>query len=205
MISKAVLLILTILLIGIGANSQSDSVNIVKDEFTFRKDQKLLSKNIFVLPRPGAIAAGMSFKVKESKLSIGPWVEYLNAKSNANTIAVKAQSLGVLANYTFSKKGAYGIGPTLLFIASVDRSQYKSDLGSEMTSNTILAGGYFGFQYTSKIRLNIWLGMGVLGLVPLNVKESIKENEIQDAIDNLNSNKSDRLFPFPGIMIGYAF
>jgi hypothetical protein len=189
------------LFIGSSLDQAKDTT---KQRFKFKKDQAELTKNIFILPRPNALAVGVSFKLKHDKLAIGPWAEYLRQKSNPNDISLQSFSLGFLANYTFAKKGAYGIGPTLLFICSVDNFKANSALGSEVKGNSVLGGLYAGFQYTSPIRLNIWLGFGILGILPFNTRENLSPLETPDAYDNFKFFQKNRLFPFPGIMIGYA-
>jgi hypothetical protein len=197
--------LLMLILFVTNAASQPVAIDSENSSFKLRKDPVLLSKNVFVLPRPNALAVGFSYKTKHKKLALGPWVEYFKAVNNTNGIDVSSQSLGFLANYTFSKNEAYGSGPTVLFISSIDRYEATTDLGSKLNLNDILLGLYGGYQYTSPIRLNIWLGVGVLAMVPFNATEEVVANETVDAIDNFDLLKKNRLFPFPGIMIGYAF
>ena len=171
---------------------------------TFKKDLTILTKNIFLIPRPGAYAAGMSFKQKNRKLAIGPWVESFEAINNENGIDVHSKSLGFLANYSFSKNEVFGTGPTILFISSIDKYTGDSSIGSETKMNTLLVGLYGGYQFSSSISLNLWLGLGVLGMFPFNVNEHLVYGETIDTTDNFYLLKNNRWFPFPGIIVGYA-
>lgn len=176
------------------------------EKFFKKKDQIAYTKNIVIIPRPGAFAAGMMFKLRNiRKLSVGPWLEYGNSKDDKTDVKYNSQSVGFLANYNFSKKEAFGSGPTILFISSIERYHHKSGLGSEMTMFDVLAGLYGGYQFSSKWGINGWLGIGYLGLIPFTDSDKILSGETKEVLDFYEDQVKPRGFLFPGLYLGFAF
>lgn len=110
-----------------------------------------------------------------------------------------------LVPWRYSWKGAFTDGAFIQALIGVEKSKFRSDLGSTANVTFIDLGAHFGYQWFWKNGFNISVLGGIAYLVETSSDQKLEPGESQDIIDYLDKNTDSNVHGAFGAIIGWKF
>lgn len=170
------------------------------------------SFNIIVLPDSinsfDCHQVGVEFKVAQNH-SVGMLGRF-DCETNRSTYGdthddVTNTFSRILIPWRYSKNGVFKDGIIIQALVGVEKSEFRSKLGSKADVTFVDFGIHYGYQWFWENGFNISALAGVAYLVETSSEKSIVQNENSDVINWLDKNTKTNIHGGAGIMIGWKF
>ncbi len=111
----------------------------------------------------------------------------------------------ILIPWRYSKGGAFKDGSFMQVVVGMEKSKFKSELGSKADITFADFGFHYGYQWFWANGFNVSAMAGVAYLVESNSKKDIVQNENSDVVDFLDRNTKTNIHGGAGFIIGWTF
>ncbi len=151
---------------------------------------------------------GVEFKVAE-KSSVGILGRF-DCDTDRSTYGSTNESVSntfsrVLIPWRYSRKGAFQDGTLIQALVGVEKSKFRSALGSKADVTFVDFGLHYGYQWFWSSGFNVSAMAGVAYLVETSSSQEIAQNETSDVIDYLEKNTETNIHGGIGVILGWVF
>ena len=111
----------------------------------------------------------------------------------------------IFVPWRYSKGGAFKNGSFIQTLIGIEKSKFRSVLGSKADVTFVDFAFHYGYQWFWENGFNISVLGGVAYLVKTSSDKDITQNESDDVIGFLDKNTKTNIHPGAGITIGWKF
>jgi len=107
--------------------------------------------------------------------------------------------------WRYSKSGVFKDSFIMQLLIGVEKSKFKTELGSEARVTFIDIVSSFGYQWFWSNGFNVSVLGGPAFLIKNSSKENIVQNESNDVVNFLNDNTKSNIHAGIGVILGWNF
>lgn len=182
--------------------------------FLFQSNTSLSAEPFNVAIMPDSINSfkchqpGVEFKISQTS-SLGVFGT-LDCKSNRSTYGdtnndVTNTFSRIFFPWRYSKGGVFKTGSFMQALIGIEKSKFKSVLGSKADVTFVDFAFHYGYQWFWENGFNVSVLGGLAYLVKTNSDKSISANETDDVKNFLDKNTKTNIHPGAGVVIGWKF
>ncbi len=111
----------------------------------------------------------------------------------------------ILIPWRYAKGGVFKTGPFMQALIGMEKSEFRSTLGSRADVTFVDFAFHYGYQWFWDNGFNVSVMGGVGLLVKTSDEKDIVQNESNDVRDFLDKNTKTNIHPGAGVVMGWRF